>query len=145
MEEDPMEPMGRLFSLRRYYPVQVIRVSSQPSNESTPEIQAVLKRTKCKTKAKSQSCPIIFIFLTTSVTKQRTRPYHIKSIAMKLFLIIFSSLLGFSAMAQQNAMLEDPSVKSRTINGSFNAIQVSDGISLYLSAGKEESVAVRFF
>ena len=61
---------------------------------------------------------------------------------MKLFLIIFSSLLGFSAMAQQNAMLEDPSVKSRTINGSFNAIQVSDGISLYLSAGKEESVAI---
>ncbi len=63
---------------------------------------------------------------------------------MKLVLFIFCSLLGFSTMAQEKAMLEDPNVKPRAIKGSFNAIEVSDGITLYLSAGKEESVAVGF-
>jgi hypothetical protein len=52
-----------IFSLRRHYPVQVLRVSSQPPFGSTPEIQSVYKRTGCKINFKMLK-KIFFYFVT---------------------------------------------------------------------------------
>lgn len=63
---------------------------------------------------------------------------------MKILFVLFSSILGMGVMAQKNATIDDADAKPRTLNGSFKAISVSDGISLFLTAGTEESVAVSF-
>jgi len=59
---------------------------------------------------------------------------------MKFLLILLSALFTLSVTAQQT--IDDPNAKPRTLNQSFTAISVSDGISLYLTAGTEESLAI---
>lgn len=63
---------------------------------------------------------------------------------MKTLFILLSAVLSFGAVAQKSTTVDDPNAKTRTLNASFNAITVSDGISLILTAGTEESVAVSF-
>jgi hypothetical protein len=58
----------------------------------------------------------------------------------KLFLVVFA-FVSITAFAQQKTVA-DANAQKRTINGSFTAIAVSDGVDLYLTQGSEESVAV---
>lgn len=60
-----------------------------------------------------------------------------KNLLLAAFLIITS----FASQAQK-AIVNDPNAELRTINGSFNAINISGGIDLYLSQFETESVAV---
>jgi hypothetical protein len=57
----------------------------------------------------------------------------------KLFLslVIFVSITAFS---QETVV--DANAEKRTLSGSFTGISVSDGVDLYITQGKEESVAV---
>lgn len=59
----------------------------------------------------------------------------------KLFvlLFIFSGLVSF---AQKESVINDPNARKRTLDESFSSISVTDGITLYLSKGNEESIAV---
>lgn len=50
-------------------------------------------------------------------------------------------LMGLQTFAQVQIM-NDANAQKRTLNGSFSAIEVSDGVELYLSQGNEESIAV---
>ena len=59
----------------------------------------------------------------------------------KFFLSLLIFLFSVMAYAQK-AVINDPNVAARTINGSFNAIKISGGIDLYLSQYETESVAV---
>lgn len=59
---------------------------------------------------------------------------------MKQFFLAFFSLVSSVAFAQD--VINDPQAQKRTLNAEFNAIQVSDGIKLYLNQGGEESIAV---
>ena len=61
---------------------------------------------------------------------------------MKSIFILLCSLLSIGATAQTSAQISDPNVKARSLNGSFSAISVSNGIQLYLTAGTEETIAV---
>ena len=61
---------------------------------------------------------------------------------MKQTLLSLILLLSIGAFAQNDAVINDPNVQKRTLNGSFSAIQVSDGIELYLTQGNEESIAI---
>lgn len=63
---------------------------------------------------------------------------------MKFLFILFTAVLSSAAFAQENAVINDANAKSRTLNASFSAISVSDGIDLYLSQGAEESLAVSY-
>ncbi|MBS1743784.1 MAG: DUF2807 domain-containing protein [Bacteroidetes bacterium] len=63
---------------------------------------------------------------------------------MKILFVLFSALFSLGASAQKNASIEDADAKTRTLDGSFSAIEISDGIALYLTAGTEESLAVSF-
>jgi hypothetical protein len=63
---------------------------------------------------------------------------------MKILFILLTTVLSFGASAQKNTTVDDPNAKPRTLNGSFTAITISDGIELYLTAGTEESLAVSF-
>ncbi len=65
-----------------------------------------------------------------------------KIIAMKQTLLSFLLLLSIGAFAQNDAVINDPNVQKRSLNESFSAIQVSDGIELYLTQGNEESIAI---
>jgi hypothetical protein len=65
----------------------------------------------------------------------------LKSIAMKFLLILLGAAFTLSVTAQQT-IVDDPNAKPRILNGSFTAISVTDGISLYLTAGTEESLAI---
>lgn len=58
----------------------------------------------------------------------------------KLFLAVLI-FAGLSAAAQEKT-INDPGAQKRTLNGSFTAISVSDGVDLYLTQGSEESIAV---
>lgn len=66
----------------------------------------------------------------------------LKSIAMKQTFILVILFLSINAFAQNDAVINDPNVQKRTLNGSFSAISVSDGIQLYLTQGDEESIAI---
>lgn len=61
---------------------------------------------------------------------------------MKKLFFAFFALVALSASAQNDGTFNEPNAQKRTLNGSFAAIEVSDGIDLYLSQGNEESVAV---
>ncbi len=61
---------------------------------------------------------------------------------MKQIFLLFISLLSLTVFAQENKVVTDPNATARTLNGSFTAITVTDGIDLYLSQGQEEAVAV---
>ncbi len=50
----------------------------------------------------------------------------------------------FVAAAQKNTEISDVNATKRTLNASFSAITVTDGITLYLTDGNEESLAVSF-
>ncbi|MEO6668244.1 MAG: head GIN domain-containing protein [Ferruginibacter sp.] len=63
---------------------------------------------------------------------------------MKILFILLTTVLSLSAFAQKSSTLVDPNAKPRSLNGSFTAITVTDGIDLYLTAGTEESLAVSF-
>ncbi len=59
----------------------------------------------------------------------------------KLFLSLFT-LITVVAFAQEKTVVTDANAEKRTLNGSFTAITISDGIDLILTQGNEESVAV---
>ena len=63
---------------------------------------------------------------------------------MKFLIILLTTVVSFGASAQKSTSIDDPNAKARTLNGSFTAITVSDGIDLYLTAGTQESLAVSF-
>ncbi|MFT3911009.1 MAG: head GIN domain-containing protein [Ferruginibacter sp.] len=63
---------------------------------------------------------------------------------MKVLLVLLSTVFCLSVTAQKTTTFDDPNAKARTLNGSFTAISVSDGIELYLTAGTAESIAVSF-
>lgn len=58
-----------------------------------------------------------------------------------LFLIALACSLG-TVTAQQAKSIHDPDARERKLNGSFHAVEVSDGIELFLSAGSSEQLAV---
>ncbi len=58
----------------------------------------------------------------------------------KLFFLAVVVLLAIQLPAQQN-IIHDPNVELRDVKG-FHAIEVSNGIDLYLSRGEKEQVAV---
>ncbi len=59
----------------------------------------------------------------------------------KLFLLVFI-VSGFVCLAQKEPVVNDLNAEKRTLDESFSSISVSDGITLYLSKGDEESIAV---
>jgi len=63
---------------------------------------------------------------------------------MKFLFILFTAVFSTAAMAQNSEVINDANAKQRTLNGSFSAISVSDGIELYLTQGEEESIAVSY-
>ena len=63
---------------------------------------------------------------------------------MKFLFILLTTVFSTATFAQQNAVVNDPDAKPRTLNASFSAITVTDGIELYLSEGQEESLAVSY-
>jgi len=62
---------------------------------------------------------------------------------MKILFILLTTVFSTGAFAQEKTILEDADAKPRSLNASFSAISVSDGIELYLSQG-EESLAVSY-
>lgn len=63
---------------------------------------------------------------------------------MKIILALLSTLFCFSLFAQETNTVNDPSATARTLSGSFSSISISDGISVWLSQGNEESIAVSY-
>lgn len=63
---------------------------------------------------------------------------------MKIILALLSTLFCFSLLAQETSTVNDPAATARTLNASFSSISISDGISVWLSQGNEESVAVSY-
>ncbi len=62
---------------------------------------------------------------------------------MKKFLFSLLALtVGAVALKAQTTVIADANAKVRTLNGSFTAITVSDGVQLYITQGNEESIAV---
>ncbi len=59
----------------------------------------------------------------------------------KLFLSLIT-FITLAAVAQEKTVINDANAQKRTLNASFAAISVSDGVDLYLTQGDEESVAV---
>ncbi|CAN5721962.1 hypothetical protein BH11BAC4_BH11BAC4_15610 [soil metagenome] len=62
---------------------------------------------------------------------------------MKFLFFLVSSVFSLATFAQTN-IVTDADAKARTLNASFSAITVTDGIDLYLSEGQEESLAVSY-
>ncbi len=60
---------------------------------------------------------------------------------MKKLFLSFITFVSLAAFAQEKVLV-DANAQKRTINGSFTAISVSDGVDLYLTQGNEESIAV---
>ncbi|MFN8248763.1 MAG: head GIN domain-containing protein [Ferruginibacter sp.] len=63
---------------------------------------------------------------------------------MKFLFILISAVISLSSVAQQATVVNDPNAHPRTLNASFSAISVTDGIELYLSEGETESLAVSY-
>ncbi|MEO7767372.1 MAG: head GIN domain-containing protein [Ferruginibacter sp.] len=59
----------------------------------------------------------------------------------KLFVLLFI-ISGLCTFAQNDAVINDPNAQKRTLSESFSAISVTDGVDLYLTQGKEESIAI---
>lgn len=59
----------------------------------------------------------------------------------KLFLLLFV-VSGLISFAQKESVVNDPNAEKRTLDASFSSISVSDGVTLFLSKGDEESIAV---
>ena len=60
---------------------------------------------------------------------------------MKQSFIFLFTLISFISFAQDSTF-NDANAEKRTLSGSFNAIEVSTGIDLYLTQGNEEAIAV---
>jgi hypothetical protein len=63
---------------------------------------------------------------------------------MKFLIILLFTVLSTASFAQENSVINDANAKTRSLNASFSAISVSDGVELYLSQGQEESLAVSY-
>jgi hypothetical protein len=61
---------------------------------------------------------------------------------MKQLFIAFITLISLNGFAQDRVEVNDANAQKRTLTAGFTAITVSDGISLYLTQGNEESIAV---
>ena len=61
---------------------------------------------------------------------------------MKKILLSLITLVTVAAFAQEKTVVADANAQQRTVSGSFSAIDVSNGVDLYLTQGNEESVAV---
>ncbi len=61
---------------------------------------------------------------------------------MKQIIISLITLISINAFAQNKVEVADANAQKRTLNATFSAISVSDGIDLYLTQGNEESIAV---
>ena len=58
--------------------------------------------------------------------------------------MLFCVCTTYATLAQKNTEISDLNATKRSLNGSFTAITVSDGIALYLTDGNEESLAISF-
>jgi hypothetical protein len=63
---------------------------------------------------------------------------------MKSVLILFVSLISYSAKAQRTLTLKDPNAQERLLSSDFHAIQVSAGIDLILDQADKAQVAVSY-
>ncbi len=61
---------------------------------------------------------------------------------MKKLFLMMVCFLAISALAQDTKVINDANAVARTLNGSFNAINVSSGIDLQITQGNNESIAV---
>jgi hypothetical protein len=59
----------------------------------------------------------------------------------RFLLLLAVSIISFSACAQNEKVINDANVQSRSV-GSFHAIRIEDGVDLYLTQGSQEAVAV---
>jgi hypothetical protein len=131
-------------SLRRHYPVQVLRVSSQPlhppkaervstpgtlENRFSAGYTNISNRQNFSCVKKIYPCNIFRVCLSLH--------HQLKIIHMKK--IIFASLAIFSLLAGYSQS-DDKNLQTRKVTG-FTGVDVSGGIDLYLSSGAE-SVSV---
>ncbi len=63
---------------------------------------------------------------------------------MKILFMFICICSTYASLAQKNTEIADLNATKRSLTGSFTAITVSDGITLYLTDGKEESLAISF-
>lgn len=61
---------------------------------------------------------------------------------MKRLLIWLFVGISLHTVAQNEAVINDPNVQKRTLGENFSSIMVSDGVDLFLTQGKEASIAV---
>jgi hypothetical protein len=61
---------------------------------------------------------------------------------MKKLLVLLFVVAGINTFAQKESVINDANAEKRILNGDFTSISVSDGVSLYLSGGGDESIAV---
>ena len=61
---------------------------------------------------------------------------------MKKLLVLLFVVASINTFAQNESVINDANAEKRILNADFSAISVSDGVSLYLSGGGEESIAV---
>lgn len=57
-------------------------------------------------------------------------------------LLLLASLAASLSITAQDLVIEDANAERRSLNGSFHAIRVSDGIELFITQGNTESLAV---
>ncbi len=63
---------------------------------------------------------------------------------MKYLFIFLATILSTASFSQETKQVNDPHAHSRSLNASFSAISVTDGIELYLTSSNEESLAVSY-
>lgn len=61
---------------------------------------------------------------------------------MKKLLLSLFTVLSLTVFAQDGKIITDANAVSRTLNGSFTAIDVSSGVELHITKGSTESIAV---
>lgn len=150
-------------SLRRHYPGQVLRVLSQPN----PLLCQLLNAGKgvqhpgnlmlpgylpgSDAKIGSFSFPMLvtlWIPYPSQESNPPKRPCNISKplesfyktfIMSRIFSVFFISLISFSAFSQKQ--VEDANAEVRKVSG-FHGIKVSTGITVYLTQGSTEGVAV---
>ncbi len=61
---------------------------------------------------------------------------------MKRLILLLLITFSLPLFAQKESVINDPNAEERTLNGSFSAISVSDGVQLYLTQGDHELLAV---
>ncbi|MCW3089288.1 MAG: hypothetical protein JWP81_357 [Ferruginibacter sp.] len=76
------------------------------------------------------------------VTNPFSQPSYRKIITMKSLFVLCFVIAGLSSYAQNDAIINEPNAQKRSLSASFSGITVTDGIDLYLTQGKEESIAI---